>query len=182
MAGASMRCVSGRGTSAGLLLLLTMLVGACAVACDSGGARYQPMQHYTLEGIPVPRGFTLVDDHSVGVSSGETRVAKMEFQGAGDRGGVTRFYREIMSETGWTLKKEDFDRGVYDMRFVNREEECTVRLRSEWNKVIGTIHVMPLPPGNTAREGTPRDAGSRAPVRDSSAGRAREQPGPPPRR
>lgn len=137
-------------------LIAVWVALSVAAGCDNGGNRLTPMQHYTLEGIPVPRGFTLVDNQSVGVASGETRVAKMQFRGSGDRGEITRFYRELMAEGGWTLKKQDFDRGIYDLRFTNREEECTVRLHSDWNGVYVTIQVLPLPAGAT-RAGPPRD-------------------------
>lgn len=145
---------------------LALLAAGCAAlgtgGCNSSlgrsetaGPSASPRQHPTLEGIPLPNGFRLVDDRSVGVSSGRLRVAKFEFIGDTDRSTLSRFYKEYMPSGGWTLRKEDFDRGIYDLRFESSTEECTVRLRPEKNRTAIVIHVIPLPRGTAEREVSP---------------------------
>lgn len=129
-----------------------------AAGCESSGASREagggatPVQHVSLEGIPVPSGFRLVDDRSVGVSSGPLRVAKLEFIGDLDRTAGARFYKEYMPSGGWTLREEDFDRGVYSLRFESSKEQCIVRLWAENKKTIIAIRLTPLSAGHEPRD------------------------------
>jgi hypothetical protein len=134
-------------------------------ACESMGLSKSPggpegltasaVRHPTLEDIPVPNGFMLVDDHSVGRSSGSLRVVRFEFVGSMERALVNRFYKQYMAGGGWTLKKETFDRGIYDMHFENDTEECLIRLRPEQKKTVIVVDLGPLPRGSAEREAPP---------------------------
>ena len=103
------------------------------------------VQHPTLEGIPLPAGFRLVDDRSFGVSTGPMRVGRFEFRGNVERTTVASFFKQYMPSGGWTLRKEDFDRGVYELRFESSSEECTIRLRAEGRATIIGVQVSPIP-------------------------------------
>lgn len=134
------------------------VLGILAAGCESGGANRStgggatPVQHVSLEGIPVPSGFRLVDDRSVGMSSGPLRVAKLEFIGDLERTAGARFYKEYMPSGGWTLREEDFDRGVYSLRFESSKEQCIVRLWSENKRTIIAIRLTPLSAGQESRD------------------------------
>lgn len=136
-----------------------VLSGLTLSGCDSGQSqRYSAptvsaVQHPTLENIPFPSGSRLVDEQSFGVSSGRTRVGKFEFRTSLDRGTVSRFYKEMMPTAGFSLKKEDFDRGIYDMRFESASEECMVRLKPlNQRETTIVVHVLPLARGTAERE------------------------------
>jgi hypothetical protein len=145
-----------------------LLVGAAGCANNTMHPTASPMQHPTLENIPLPDGFRLVDDQSFGVASGQMRVGKFTFEGSADRTAVCTFFKEYMPSGGWKLKKEDFDRGILDMRFESGSEECTVRLRSPRdNLTLISVHVMPLPRTGTERA---KEAPVRRPAREREAG------------
>jgi hypothetical protein len=97
----------------------------------------------------------LVDDHSVGRSSGSLRVVRFEFVGSMERALVNRFYKQYMAGGGWTLKKETFDRGIYDMHFESETEECLIRLRPEKKRTVIVVDLGPLPRGSAEREAPP---------------------------
>jgi hypothetical protein len=119
------------------------------------GPTASAVRHPTIQDIPIPNGFMLVDDHSVGHSSGNLRVVRFEFVGGMERAPVNRFYKEYMNAAGWTLKKETFDRGIYDMYFENDTEECLIRLRPEKKKTVIVVDIGPLPRGSAEREARP---------------------------
>lgn len=139
-------------------LFAVALAGGCA---SNDAAPQQAMQHPILEDVPLPRGFRLVDERSVGVSSGTLRVGKYEFAGDTPRTAAARFFKEFMPGAGFTLRSEDFDRGVHDLRFESAEEECRIRLWVEGLQTRVNISIHPLgrsgaapprpPPGPPAR-------------------------------
>ncbi len=145
-----------RGGSVVAMLLLVGLPG-CAMnnSAEVNGPSASAVQHPTLEGVPIPSGFRLVDDRSVGASSGPMRVVKYEFVGQADRSRVNRFYRDYMPAGGWTLRREGFDRGEHEMRFTSSSEECTVRIGQSGRETFVRIDVIPLPRGTAEREARP---------------------------
>ncbi|MCA9243876.1 MAG: hypothetical protein KDA32_07990 [Phycisphaerales bacterium] len=149
-----METVRGRLALAGLLLAAT---GGCAMnnSVEVAGPSASAVQHPTLEGVPIPSGFRLVDDRSVAASSGPLRVVKYEFAGPTDASRVNRFYRDYMPAGGWTLRREAFDRGEQEMRFTSTAEECTVRIGKDGRQTIVRIDVIPLPRGTAQREARP---------------------------
>ncbi|MFO0840368.1 MAG: hypothetical protein U1D55_17810 [Phycisphaerae bacterium] len=134
-------------------------VGLFLPACDNAGREgvaASPRQHPTLEGVPLPNGFRLVDDRSVGRATGPTRIGKFEFVGDAERSAVMRFYKEYMPSGGWKLLAEDFDRGVYDLHFESQTEECNVRIRPETaRRSTIVINIGPRPQGAIERGGAP---------------------------
>jgi hypothetical protein len=153
------RCRVGAGIA--LAVIAVLILPACeSLGLNKGtssleGPTASAKRHPTLEDIPVPNGFLLVDDHSVGRSSGSLRVVRFEFIGDMERAPVNRFYKEYMAAAGWTLKKETFDRGIYDMYFENQTEECLIRLRPEKKKTVIVVDIGPLPRGSAERESRP---------------------------
>lgn len=143
-----------RGGASWLLLAGSLLCGLGGCSWGQMGGFNSPserhagttgaVQHPTLEGIPLPSGFRLVDDRSVGMSSGPLRVGKFEFRGNVDRVTVAAFFKQHMPTGGWTLRKEDFDRGIFELRFESGAEECTVRLRADGRGTIIGVQVCPL--------------------------------------
>jgi hypothetical protein len=150
------------------------LVAGCAVigvatlilpACESLGLSKSPgspegptasaVRHPTLDDIPVPTGFRLVDDHSVSRIDGHFRVVRFEFIGDMERASLNRFYKEYMAAGGWTLRQERFDRGIYDMRFESDAEECLIRLKPENKRTAIVVDLGPLPRGSAEREAQP---------------------------
>ncbi len=133
------------------LLALSALVG-CTAGNDPGPTA-SPRQHPTLEGVPLPSGFRLVDDHSVGRASGPIRVGKFEFVGDTERAAVARFYKEYMPSGGWKLLQEEFDRGVYDLQFESQAEECRVRIKPEAARRTSiVVSIGPRPKGSAERD------------------------------
>ncbi|MBW7905612.1 MAG: hypothetical protein LC135_03880 [Phycisphaerae bacterium] len=158
--------VRRRLPTAGPLLASVVAVVAAGCTSQSGGispssASREPasagpaMQHPTLEGIPLPAGFRLVDDRSFGVSTGPMRVGRFEFRGNVERTTVASFFKQYMPSGGWTLRKEDFDRGVYELRFESSSEECTIRLRAEGRATIIGVQVSPIPGSTMAGDVAP---------------------------
>jgi hypothetical protein len=138
-------------------LLAGGLPGGCAsssgVGSEAGSdAPSTAMQHPTLEGIPVPAGFSLVPERSFGWKSGDLRTANCEFTGSLDPASVTSFYRQNMPAAGFTLQQERFDRGEYILEFAGRTERSTVRTRRENFKTVLVIDVSPTPHGSVQPE------------------------------
>lgn len=122
-------------------VLLAVLGGGCATNKQIAAS---PKQHPTLQNIPIPEGFRMVDDRSVGVATGPMRTANFQFSGDADRTALYNFYKEYMPSGGWKLNLESVDRGVYDLRYVSDTEECNVRLSSEGGKSVIVVVVTPL--------------------------------------
>ncbi|MGD8454538.1 MAG: hypothetical protein PVJ57_22215 [Phycisphaerae bacterium] len=136
------------------------LLGACTsssgtIGPGASGTTASAMQHPMLEGIPIPSGFSLVDDRSFGWKTGTLRTANCEFAGSTGVAEVNRFYREYMPSAGFTLRQERFDRGEYVMEFDSTNERSTVRIRRESFKTILIVDVSPTPRGSAERDVKP---------------------------
>lgn len=138
-------------------ILGTALLAGCATTNDRTPAAVQnPM----LDDVPLPSGFHLVDDRSVGSTSGKVRIGKYEYAGGTDRSEVARFYKEIMPSAGWGLKNESFDRGTTELFFESSAESCVIKVKRESRKTLVVVDVRPL-------------------VRSGGEGRAARKPAPP---
>lgn len=144
-----------RRTAAWLLLAGFVGTGGCASSGHNEGPTASPVQHPTLENIPVPSGFQLVDTRTVGSASGKVRMGVYEFEGNGERAIVNRFYKEYMPSAGWTLKRERIVRGVYDMWFESPSELCNIQIRPEGRRTAILVDLAPLPEGPVEREKRP---------------------------
>jgi len=146
--------------SSGLAALL--LTSGCQGLSGGGGTTTvaqgppaSPVQHTMLQNIPVPVGFRVVPERSVGRESGQFRVAQFEFEGSTNPDAVARFYSEYMPAAKFTLRQKRFDNGQYFMRFESDTEECNVRIGTRSSKTLLVIDVGPLPRGATEREPQP---------------------------
>ena len=151
------RALAGMALAGAIILAVPACESLGLGKSNSGleGPTASAVRHPTIQDIPIPNGFMLVDDHSVGHSSGNLRVVRFEFIGGMERAPVNRFYKEYMAGAGWTLKKETFDRGIYDMYFENNTEECLIRLRPEKKETVIVVDIGPLPRGSAEREARP---------------------------
>lgn len=147
---------SGRKALLGASVLVVIAGGCMNSLSNNGttadGAAASPVQHPTLENVPVPSGFALVDDHTFGSSSGRTRFVMYEFIGPSARSVVNRFYKEYMPGGGWTLKREDFYRGQHTLRYFSDSEECTILIRPQGRSTIIAVNIVPLSKGSAERE------------------------------
>lgn len=134
--------LSGRQLGAvGVLAGLVALAGGCTSMNDRAPSAVQnPM----LDDVPLPSGFRLVDDRSVGSTSGKVRIGKYEYSGGLERSEVARFYKEIMPSAGWSLKNESFHHGVSELYFESNAENCVIRVRPESRKTLLVVDVRPL--------------------------------------
>ncbi len=105
-------------------------------------------QHTLLENIPLPIGFRLVPERSVASKAGQWRVAQCEFAGDTHPDAIARFYVHHMPSARFTLRKQRFDSGEYQLRFESEREECNVRVRRETGDTRLVIDIAPLPKGS----------------------------------
>jgi len=140
-----------------------LVLGGCAtysnqVVTDSSGktAEYvPPVQHYMLAGIPLPQGFELVSDQSIGRASAHYRDVVFIFSGSRDVATVRRFFRENMPAAQFQLRKEWYYRGESNLRFDSSTEECNVSIRpGRFNRTTIVLDIGPLPDGNVDAEET----------------------------
>lgn len=113
------------------------------------------VEHPSLEGIPLPIGFQLVDDRSIGWSSGQLRHASYVFSGNVAPARVSRFFEEYMPSAGFTLRYKRFDRGVYVLEFESSTERSTVRTKRHKFKTELIIDLSPRSKGAVEREPSP---------------------------
>lgn len=152
------RWLAGPGTAAGWVSVgaLALLLAGCESFGSSRRATAPPaMQHQLLADIPLPGGFKLDDDRSVGRVVGKTRLARCVFEGNTDRAAVNRFFKEYMPSGGWELLEERFDRGVYYMRYQSPQESCSLTIGRETFKTVITVDVGPLATASVPQEVQP---------------------------
>ena len=89
-----------------------------------------PVEHPLLKGIPIPAGFTLVQDRSRARHQGATRDAKCEFQGDLIPSEVVRFYEHYMPTAHFSLGPKVFSQGEYTLRFESAAQ-CEAALRRD---------------------------------------------------
>lgn len=135
---------------------------ALLTACESQVERPRAaaVQHPMIEGVPLPSGFRLRDERSVGSSSGPVRVFQYEFLGELDRVRAGQFFKEYMPTGGWALRQESFDRGVHDLVFESDTEQCLIRLRPEGRKKLAIV--VNVKPGRDGRPQSPQLTGQPA--------------------
>lgn len=110
---------------------------AAAVGCSSGGgkpgisrlaARPKPF----LVGVPVPKGFDMVNRMTEDYESGGQRTARHQYSGFADPVDVRDFYREQMPLTGWNRVSDQNVKGRRTLRFERHNEVCTVEIEGNW--------------------------------------------------
>lgn len=148
-------------------LLAFVLVVGCESVQNGGSQRLtarggegeyassEAVQHPMLEGIPLPSGFTMIPEQSVGRSSGRFRVATVVFEGRGDAAAVNRFFKEYMPSAGFTLTNEQFVHGKWYMRYRSDVEECNIEIEPGRYRTVVLIDIGPVPRGSAEREVQP---------------------------
>lgn len=114
---------------------LMLAAGLCALillaGCGDkkpGANRLHPRGTPFLTGVPVPNGFKLVDRMSEDYESGSSRFARHQYSGSGDLVAVRDFYVDQMPLMGWSQISTQNVKGVIQMRFEKKTEECTVEI------------------------------------------------------
>ncbi len=88
--------------------------------------------------IPVPAGFSLVEQASEDRSTGTSRLyLRHVYTGDADKYAVRNFYREQMPLARWTKVSDGSVKGDFSMRFEKGNESCTVAITDE-KKAIRT--------------------------------------------
>ncbi len=143
------------------LLLTCASEWGCDAPASQGSTQVvppAPMQHPMLEGVPLPAGFRIVPERSVGRSVGAIRVGQYEFEGSVMPVDVARFYREHMPAARFAKQDERFDNGEYSLRFESDREVCNIRARparARAGRTTLAIDIGPLPKGSTERVSRP---------------------------
>lgn len=129
-----------------------LTAGLCAlmllVSCGDkkpGANRLHPRGTPFLTGVPVPNGFKLVDRLSEDYESGSSRFARHQYSGSGDIMAVRDFYTDQMPLMGWSLISNQNVKGVIQMRFEKKTEECTVEIEGgTFGRVTIQVIVKPF--------------------------------------
>lgn len=97
---------------------------------DGPSPRLTPKAVPYLNGVPVPRGFSLQEPRSDAYESGAVRFARQEYVGFAERASIRDFYKEQMPVLGWREISAHDIKGRMSMRFETANEECTVLIES----------------------------------------------------
>ena len=112
---------------------------------SSGTDDLPPRGEAFLEEVPAPKGFSLVEGHSIDHQSGGQRMAIHEYSGRADPSAVRNFYRQQMPRTGWERVSDDSVKGTTTMRFEKRREVCIVKIRSAtFGRCVINVEVSPF--------------------------------------
>ena len=96
--------------------------------------------------VPVPVGFTRVDDRSIDVVSGTVRMVRHVYRGQAELLALRNFYGEQMPVGGWREMSRRFEEGLFSMRFEKEGESCEIKFlrKGGWSPGIEiTIVVVP---------------------------------------
>lgn len=137
-------------------------VSGCASQANRAPRELQsapPMEYPLLRGIPVPRGYRVLEDRSLARETSTYRVARYEFVGSDSPAAVHAFFLKQMPEAGFVLVQRREEDGVHQLRFQSPDEECAIRIGRRSMQTYFVIDVGPLPktdglPG--ARQRAPR--------------------------
>jgi len=121
--------ITGPGRTKPVLaaVLCILLLAGCGEK-KPGANRLHPRGTPFLAGVPVPNGFKLVDRFSEDYESGSSRFARHQYSGWGDIIAVRDFYIDQMPLMGWSHISNQNVKGVIQMRFEKKTEECTVEI------------------------------------------------------
>jgi hypothetical protein len=153
---------------AGVTLLASGLCAGCASSAHTAGSRElrnaSAVEYPMLQGVPVPRGYRVVDERSFARETHRFRFARYEFVGSDSRGALHDFFLREMPNAGYRLVQRREENGIQDLRFQSDTEEATIRIGNRGlNKTFFVIDVGPLPKGAA---GAGQDAGRQPARRD----------------
>ena len=129
-------------------VLLCAGLSACTTTTTGRMRTSEAVQHPMLTGIPLPKGFSPVDEKTFATESGQTRLAHYEFTGSARRDAVHEFFINHMPGAGFTLVQRQDEAGVYDLRFESSAEECLIRIGNQRFNTYFRIDLRPLPQGS----------------------------------
>ncbi len=126
-----------RRFSASAQWAMILVLAAATAGCSGGGgrggvSRLAPRPAPFLEGVPVPKGFDMVNRMTEDYESGGQRTARHMYRGFADPAEVRDFYREQMPLTGWSRVSDQNVKGRRTLRFERRNEACTVEIEGNW--------------------------------------------------
>jgi hypothetical protein len=133
--------------SAGRIGVLTVAV-AVTTGCNPGSKsgqdiRLVPVASPYERDIPIPDGFTLVEDACEDQLTGTRRLyLRHLYEGEADKYRVRKFYREQMPRAQWALVSDGNIKGQYTMRFEKNNEACTVQIQDAGGRIGHKIHIQ----------------------------------------
>lgn len=78
--------------------------------------------------LPVPVGFSLMEDESRSYMSGNMRFIDHTYQGRATKGDLQHFYREQLPVRGWKLQNAQMVRGTHILRYEKDDEALDVQI------------------------------------------------------
>lgn len=141
----------GRGVASLAVALLIAGVMPCGGCVTTGSKPQRPADHpppMPTRGrsfepdLPVPAGFTLVEDASEDRSTGSRRLyLRHEYRGKADKYALRTFYREQMPLARWTRTADGNIEGEITMVFEKQGEYCTITIRDADDNHSGMVNV-----------------------------------------
>lgn len=104
------------------------LMGCVRNTARAGSARLVVSARPYVEDIPVPEGFTLVEQSSEDWAMASLRYLRHRYAGQADKAALRDFYRVQMPLVRWSPTSDGGVHGRYTMRFTRGNETCTVEI------------------------------------------------------
>ena len=105
-------------------------MGCVRNAGHARGARLVVSARPYVKDIPVPAGFTLVEQSSEDWAMASLRYLRHRYAGSADKAALRDFYRVQMPLVRWSPTSDGSVHGRYTMRFTRGTETCTVEIHS----------------------------------------------------
>lgn len=127
--------------------LMVLLMPGCETTSSGRGARRGMVvaDNLVIPDLPVPRGFKIDNKRSffnINPTT-NTRVVFVSYTGRGDSLALMGFFRENMAVSGWDLKEEAGDFGVYVQRYEKAKEAVEIRIEPGRFKTSFSISLNP---------------------------------------
>jgi len=116
-----------------VLVSLAGIMGLAAAGCSEpkraaeGPIRLSPSPAPYFGDIPIPSGFTRVNERSMDLVSGNVRLVRHVFVGKAALLAVRDFYCEQMPVGRWREVNRQFEEGLFTLRFEKDTEGCEVK-------------------------------------------------------
>lgn len=136
--------VSGIDRLSLIILVAGMPLAGCAEKNGQEVRLIAASRTYEAD-IPIPAGFTLVDEASEDRSTGMARLyLRHLYRGKADKHAVRAFYREQMPRVRWSKVSDGNIRGRITMRFEKGAESCTVEITDGLKGMGGGTEIQVL--------------------------------------
>ena len=118
------------------LALLALAAAAPACTQDGKSAVVVPPPPMTTnkvyEDLPLPEGFTYVENYSSQNPSGDWRTLTQSARGNRRVEGATKFYKEVFPRHGWTQEAGEIATAKEaKLAFTNKTERCAIEIKDE---------------------------------------------------